>query len=138
MALPLVWTPDLSVGVEEIDDQHRELYRQVDRFVAAIAKRESREVLESMIGFLATYVVDHFQTEERWMLASGYPGYRSHKAEHDRFATDLGALKAACEAQGPSPGLALDLRRQAFDWLGEHIPRADMAMARWIQEHGTK
>ena len=32
------WTPELSVGVEEIDNQHKELYRNVELFFEQIRK----------------------------------------------------------------------------------------------------
>lgn len=38
----MVWTQNLSVGVEEIDDQHKELIDRVNKFYAAMKTIEKK------------------------------------------------------------------------------------------------
>ena len=39
----LQWTTALSVGVDEIDAQHQELFRRVDRLLDAMARNDRSE-----------------------------------------------------------------------------------------------
>ena len=130
----LVWTPALAVGVPELDDQHREIFARVDLLVAAMAGGEASEEVGRLLSFLGDYVTQHFAGEEKYMTDADFPGYPGHKAEHDGFIATLRVMTKTFEAEGSSPRLAMDVRRQSLSWLTEHISRADVAMARWIDQ----
>lgn len=69
------WKESLAIGVEEIDNQHRELVRQFSRLLSACeegkGEQEAREVLE----FLEGYVRRHFSDEEALQRLHRYPAY---------------------------------------------------------------
>ena len=89
--MALQWTQALSVGVDEIDDQHRELFRRAARLLDGIKRGEPEEI-GALVDFLHEYAVTHFGAEEAFMREEAFPGYVRHKAEHDRFISDLLAL----------------------------------------------
>jgi hemerythrin len=125
--MPLQWTQALSVGIPEIDAQHQELFRRVDRLLQATLADDHREA-EAMLAFLGEYVATHFSTEERFMEEVGYPGLDRHRAEHERFAADLRALDRDVAAGGSVLGLVGRLNRQVGDWLLGHVCVTDMAL----------
>lgn len=86
--MPLEWTPALSVGVEEIDGQHRELFRRAGRLLDGIRRGDPEEI-DELVEYLHRYAISHFGAEEAAMRETRYPGYARHKAEHDRFISDL-------------------------------------------------
>src|SRR5690242_236110 len=90
--MPIQWTPALAVGIDEIDGQHQELFRRAARLLDAIRAGRHPDELSELIRFLHAYAVEHFGLEEGWMRDVSYPGYLRHKAEHDRFISDLLAL----------------------------------------------
>ncbi|MHB9035807.1 MAG: hemerythrin domain-containing protein, partial [Armatimonadota bacterium] len=55
------WTPDLAVGVREIDDQHRELFKRVNDLLEAMSKGKGRDEIAKVVAFLGNYVVTHFE-----------------------------------------------------------------------------
>ena len=61
------WTPELSVGVEEIDNQHKELYRNVDVFFEHIQKGNGNGTLVNLFSYLESYATAHFSLEEKYM-----------------------------------------------------------------------
>ncbi len=126
----LVWTQALSTGIEEIDEQHRELFRRVDRLLRAAG--EGGEV-GPLLAFLREYVVQHFAAEERYMAAQAYPGQASHQAEHRRFADDLAALDADFSGPGAGAEVSARLHRQVADWLRTHILVTDVALGRFVR-----
>ncbi len=81
--MALEWTPDLSVGVEEIDEQHRELFRRAERLIATLRCGDRGEVLP-LLAYLDEYVAHHFSAEERLMREVRYPALEEHVSRTDR------------------------------------------------------
>ncbi len=127
----ITWTPSLSVGIDEIDAQHQELFRRAAQFVSSLEDRSRRDV-GSLLAYLRLYAVTHFGTEEERMREAGYPGYAAHKAEHDGFIRELIKMSDEHERRG-GPGLQ-PLRVATFlgDWLERHVSSTDQALARHL------
>jgi len=130
--LALPWNESLSVGVAEIDAQHRELFGRVDRLLEASLRSDWSEV-GPLLAFLRDYAAVHFEAEERLMLEHRYPGYHLHKAEHDRFARGLRAMEAELAASGPTGDLARRVERSVAEWLRDHVYLTDTALGRFVR-----
>ncbi len=130
-AMKLLWTPALSVGVEEIDGQHRELFGRAARLVEGIRSGEPEE-LGGLIDFLYRYAVEHFGAEEEFMREHRFPGYLRHKAEHDRFASDLLALAREHERSGSGAFTALKVNHWLTQWLQAHVSGTDTELGTFL------
>ncbi len=128
----LEWTQALSVGVEEIDAQHRELFRRAARLVDGIQGGEPEE-LGALVEFLHRYAVEHFGAEEEHMRRARYPGYARHKAEHDRFVSDLLALAREAERSGAGAFLSLKASHWLTQWLRQHVSGTDAELGRFLR-----
>ncbi len=129
------WTPDLAVGIEEIDAQHQELFRRAERFVTGLAE-PSRQDVGILLSYLRLYCVTHFGAEESWMRQVGYPAYDKHKAEHDGFIEKILELSREHERRS-GPGLEpLKVASWLQDWLVEHVSRTDKAFAAFVGSRG--
>lgn len=119
----LVWSRILSVGVDEIDDDHRMLIRIFNVLNHAVSEGESEEYLAATLEELINCTVWHFSHEERLMLKYRYKGIDEHKAEH----RDL--IEAAREFQQAMLGAGKPMADQNIEflksWLTEHILNAD-------------
>ncbi len=127
----LEWTPALSVGVEEIDAQHRELFRRAARLLDRIHGGEPEE-LGQLVEFLHRYAVEHFGAEEEHMRRTRFPGYLRHKAEHDRFASDLLALAREHERSGAGAFMSLKVNHWLTEWLREHVSGTDAELGKFL------
>ena len=58
------WDDELSLGLEEIDNQHRELFRRMETLLEACVAGKAAEEVIGMLAFLDDYVAVHFRTEE--------------------------------------------------------------------------
>lgn len=136
------WTAQLSVGVEEIDAQHQELYRRINVFLAALAEKRGAAELEPLVRWLREYVREHFAEEQRLMEFSFYPGLGEHLAEHHRFEADYEALAEELQRTGPTFGLARRLLALLVDWLDAHLATTDRAfgafLARYLGRRSVK
>jgi hemerythrin len=129
--MALHWTSALSVGVAELDAQHRELFERVDRLLDAMLHGDRSEAAR-LLAFLGEFVVVHFAAEERLMEGTAYPGLQRHLDEHRRFGARLHELEAGFREAGPTASLVLGLEHLAVAWLRDHVYSTDVAMGRWL------
>jgi hemerythrin len=131
--MAIKWTPSLAVGHTKIDEQHQELFRRLAALLEAMMKSDKSEV-GRLFDFLASYVVEHFGTEEKLMQDHAFPGYQAHKAAHEKFVADYLALKKSLDATGGAGGAALTIKVQNWcaDWLKQHIAGTDQALATFL------
>ena len=121
------WSEKLSVGMPEIDDQHKELINILNRLHAAMAEGKGKMVLKDTLADLADYTVTHFYTEERYMTRYRYPRLAEHKAEHEAFVAKVKQFQADFDAGKAT--MSIDLMKFIKDWLVTHITGTDMAMS---------
>lgn len=75
--MPLMhWDTNMSVGVEEIDTQHKTLIDLINQTCEAI-QRQDRARLAELVDRMAAYGRTHFATEERHMRETASPASRS-------------------------------------------------------------
>ena len=94
MAKFVEWSDVLSVGIEEIDAQHKVLVDLVNEMHQAIHQRRGSDAVREILAQLADYTRIHFAVEESLMRILGYPGYDDHKAEQEERTTAQLALLA--------------------------------------------
>jgi hemerythrin len=132
----LQWTPALSVGVPDIDAQHRELFRRGERLITALRAGDRGEVLP-LLAYLDEYVVHHFAAEERLMKEVGYPGREAHAAAHQAFRADFAAFVRDFRRTGPTALVALTIHNWLSDWLRMHLSGVDLELGRFVAARGA-
>ncbi len=125
------WTKALSVGIADVDAQHKELFRRARAFADGLTGR-SRQEVGQLLSYLRAYAVTHFDEEEEVMRDAAYPGLKRHKAEHDRFMRDIMKLTREQERRRGAGVAPAALARWLEDWLVEHVSSTDTAMARFL------
>lgn len=134
--MALVWTPDLAVGVNEIDEQHKELFKKIDNLHAAMSKGMGKEEIARTLKFLEDYVEMHFGNEEKMMIGKKYPDYNSHKAQHEIYKRNIASLKEEFNTKGASLGLVLQVNSSVCDWIIKHIQEIDKALGKFLKQQG--
>jgi hemerythrin len=131
------WYPALELGIREVDDQHRELFRRVDALLEAMAARRGPEVLGPLFDYLGQYAIEHFGAEEALMRAHRYPVRAEHEAEHRRFTEDFAALRSEYDRDGPTALLLVKVNGRVSQWLAGHISRTDKALGAFLRDAQT-
>jgi hemerythrin len=126
--------PDLTTGIPEIDRQHGELLAQIAELGEA-ARTGDLPLAENVLAYLERYAATHFATEERFMLAYGYPYLETHWSLHMAFASELARRKAEYAAHGSLAILLADLGLWMDRWLNEHVLDEDFRLARFLRGH---
>lgn len=129
----LEFDPVLLLGIDEIDDQHRELFRRIGQLLEASRDRRSREEVVRLLEFLGGYVVDHFASEERTMELAGYPSIEGHRAEHRHFMREFEILRHELKTEGPSNLFNIRVGNRVTEYLREHIYRTDRLLGEFLK-----
>jgi hemerythrin len=130
---PLEWTDALSVGVPEIDRQHKELIRRVNAFICAVIEGQGKDKLGNLLSFMGNYAETHFKEEEKWMSKYNYPGYVEHLAKHMEFLDVFKKLKAEVARDGATVSVVATVQRYLCDWLVFHVSRVDREMGSYLK-----
>jgi hemerythrin len=130
--MQLLWTRDLSVGVEEIDSQHKELFKMINDLDAAIKKGKAKKEIGELIGFLDGYIVNHFSTEEKYMTAWAYPDYPYHRKKHEWFIEEFAGIKKKLEDGAPLVEIIGLSNNLLITWFSNHIRTTDKVLGGFL------
>ena len=117
------WSDELSVGIQEIDEQHKVLVGLVNELHDAIREHHGNEVSRKILDRLGEYTRIHFAVEESLMRIMGYPDYESHLNEHQQLADELGEIVAKVDSGKGS--VSMQLIHFLKIWLTKHIMESD-------------
>ncbi len=135
--MPLIqWTEALSVGVRELDDQHRQMLSMINELHTALLERRGKDVASDMVERLKDYVRKHFTAEERLMERHGYPDLAAHRAEHNQFIEKVLDFDLECNDGGNLSPMQI----QGFlrSWLTSHIKGTDQLYGPFLNERGVR
>ncbi len=130
------WSEDLSVGIEEIDEQHKVLMGLVNQMHDAIKNRQGNEAVAAVLEELADYTRIHFSVEESLMRILHYPDYEEHRARHAVLINQLAEIRDKLEDGNAAVGF--ELMHFLKIWLTKHIGEEDNKYSEFFLEAGAK
>ena len=126
------WKNDFSVGIQEMDDQHKNFFDIINRLVGEAGGNKGMEVAGPVLEQLSEYSRHHFTEEENWLKVIGYPGLQYQKAQHDFFISQVTELQDRhSKAEGNIPISTQEFLR---DWLLTHILDSDKKYGAFMLE----
>lgn len=132
----LEWDDSLSVGIQEIDEQHKVLVVLLNELHEAITSHHGREHCGEVLNRLIEYTRIHFAVEESLMRILHYPGYEVHKAEHEALINQ--AMDIYRRYTQDNVNISIELLYFLKSWLGEHIIKSDKEYAPHFLAMGVK
>jgi hemerythrin len=126
----MLWNKALETGIPTIDDQHRELFRQVD----ILLDTSKQDRVPQTLKFLGDYVKKHFNDEQTLHLKSKYPKTDAHRKMHADFVNAY--VKMAKEYESDSTNklaTLLKINKTVVDWLKNHIMIEDKDFATYYK-----
>ncbi|SHH85099.1 hemerythrin [Sporobacter termitidis DSM 10068] len=128
----MTWKDSFSIGIPEIDKQHRELCDQVDNLFDACTRGKGADEVTKVLNFLEKYTVKHFADEEAFQLKIKYPKYQQHKAKHTDFINQVAKLKKEATEGGVNIAMVIKINQAISDWLIEHIKNTDSDLKNYV------
>ena len=128
----IAWSRVLSVGVDEIDEDHRKLVNIFNILNHSVMAKESPDYLAAVLEELINCTIWHFSHEERLMLKHRYAEAEDHKAEHRDLINSAQALQRDILQGNEAVG---DAQIEFLErWLTEHILTADMRLGSYLSQ----
>lgn len=88
------WSEDFTIGIDEIDIQHKEIFNKIDEIKIVLDKEvKDKKELINVIDKTIEYAVYHLHFEEEFMDAKNYFDYSEHKKKHKDFINFLRNIK---------------------------------------------
>ena len=128
LILPIQWDKSMASGVAEIDKQHKELIKWLNRLVAAMAEGKGTAEIEEVLLFISQYADRHFCDEEEYMEKYDCPVAVANKQAHARFMQNFNELNERFQREGASDALVITIQKNLSDWLVRHIRRIDTGL----------
>ncbi|MCX7171195.1 MAG: bacteriohemerythrin [Proteobacteria bacterium] len=122
------WKEEYSVGIDEIDKQHRVLLDYFNLIEDAVAAGGTWSSLHFILVQLHDFARIHFSVEETLMHMFAYPGAAEHVSLHQGFFAKMKEL----EQQSLTTDVTKGTVEFLHNWLLEHIMGADKGYARHI------
>lgn len=132
----VVWDDTLSVGIEEIDQQHKILVKLVNQMHNAIEQKEASSVVKPILDKLIQYTIIHFAVEESLMRIFHYPGYEEHKEHHEELTREVIDLHR--KVRTGEAHINFQLMHFLQGWLTHHILQEDMEYSDFFLERGIQ
>ena len=129
------WTPNLSVGVTEIDEQHKIWFEKAEKLFEAGRNQKTKEYIGELLTFLSDYTKKHFADEERYMLKINYPNYKEQKTAHENFITQLNKINSDYKTSGGSLAVIINSNHMVVDWLTKHITVMDKQIGEFAKKN---
>jgi len=122
------WQDDFAVGVERIDEQHRELFRQFNVLGDAVWDGKDKEHIAELLHFLVDSIVKHFGDEEKLMHPEDYPDYEAHLQAHRDHVQELSDFVRMSDAGEVQFSLVISIVIRLGEWTRDHIRGMDKAL----------
>ncbi len=151
--MAIVWRDEISVGNEEIDNQHKYLIDLINIIESAVNCDLFEDALSIYIDQLVSYTKVHFRQEIEIQKEISFPFIEHHQKAHQNLANQLEEIVSEFKKIGTSKTLKIDpskSKTEGFkkpvdhlflllrDWIIHHILEEDMKMKDYFKEKDAK
>ncbi len=132
--MAMTWKDSYSVGVAEIDRQHKKLIDMINTLHQAMSQGKGKQVVNAVLADLANYCATHFRQEEKFMADAGYPELDAHREKHQKMTQKVLALQADVKAGKAT--ITMEVMRFLEQWLDKHILGTDKKYGPYLNAKG--
>ena len=131
------WTRRMSVGVPELDDDHKGLLAVINELEGYTASDAEAELVQRTLTWLLRYAQTHFAREQAVMTSCQFPMLAEHIDEHRDF---VGRVRETIAAFDDDPAAtSTDIRDTLIaylqSWWRHHILSEDMKYKRFAEQN---
>lgn len=122
----LEWSDELALGVEAMDETHREFVEHLN----ALHEAPQEVFVERLAAFIA-HTEAHFEQERRWMEELAFPPMHCHVTEHEGVLTVMRDVRGMVEGGQHEVGRVL--ARELKPWFENHAGGMDAVLAWFLR-----
>ena len=124
------WNSSLAIGIEAIDNQHKQIFEHLLALENSVAKRDPWHILRFLLSQLAEYMKFHLAVEEAMLEIVRYPECADHRQAHARIMEQIAELEEKLQKTGSGANLVAFFE----DWFIRHVLTEDREYAAYIKE----
>jgi len=132
------WEEKLSVGIAEIDEQHKrllEIGRELVSILESIAEGyDEYDELKRLISNLFDYTIYHFSEEEELMDKSSFDGLSVHRLQHEKFEQKIEEIDLE-ELDRNQYNYTMEILDFLSDWIVNHITKIDILYTTQVKDY---
>jgi len=121
------WLEKYSVGIPQIDTQHKGLVRLINDLHAAMSTGQGTQKVGKILDELVHYTEEHFSYEENMLKQRKYSKLIGHQAEHKRLTGQV--LELRDKYKKSTLTLTMEVMQFLKNWLANHIMGHDQQYA---------
>ena len=104
------WNESMTTACRWSDNEHQELFRQVDKLNQAMLQGKGRDEIEKILDFVGDYVVTHFAHEEKIMADYRCPVADAEQSgPHQVHRQSSWNFQTRFAASAPAAALAIEI-----------------------------
>ncbi len=134
MPVNFEWNDDYSVGVEEIDSQHKRFLQLIREAYALKQSGADNSRIQALLVELDKYLVFHTKSEELLMILYSYPQYEKQREEHSKL---IQQVKEDLKTLPDNPDGLTDLMIFLMKWFVNHTTYLDKDLGSHILQQRT-
>jgi hemerythrin len=136
MKTELQWNDRLSVGVSELDQQHKHVFELLKKLGTETGQNVDSETLSETMMAIMQLSERHVRLEEQYMQKYGYPEYESHHQEHLNFKRKIAEL--SLDVMNKDPAAPQKMFSFLAHYWKNHILNIDMKYKDFFAAKGVK
>lgn len=143
----MIWKESYKIGVKEVDEQHKELFKRLNSFIKTVRndeddKETKRKKVAETLEFMGDYVDEHFSDEEKLQKKYDYPDYEKHHEIHEKFKSEIKEFAEEFKENEYDEEFAMEFSGRLLTWLINHVADTDQKIGKHInrvkKERGEK
>lgn len=132
-----MWKERYKIGVDLIDDQHKELFSILSNFIQTVQNdspwEEKMEKAKETMFFMNDYVVKHFDEEEKYQEEINYPYIEEHKLAHAKFKEGIQDYVNIFNQGGFTEEKMQEFSGKLMAWLIMHVGHMDQKIGEYVK-----
>jgi len=132
----MIWKDEYKIGVELVDQQHKELFKRLGDFIQNVRSdkenKEKKEAVEKTLNFMGEYVATHFDAEEELQKKYNYPDFENHHQIHEDFKEEVAEFQKEYKDNEYDEDFVMEFSGRLLTWLINHVASTDQDIGEHI------
>ncbi|MBI9103699.1 MAG: bacteriohemerythrin [Spirochaetales bacterium] len=134
IAIGIDWSDLLSVGINKMDEEHKELFNRINHLLSALLDKTSEYNITDTVKFINEYIDYHFRDEEKMLESYHYPKLKEHKKLHAIYENEFRLIEEQLRKGEFDATLLIEIQDKIVNWLLDHIAKVDKQYGTYIDE----
>jgi len=127
--MAIIWNEQrMATGIQEVDQQHKELIRHFNEFHEAMAHGKGQATAIRLLVFLADYTETHFTCEEGCMTRYKCPAAAANLAAHNSLRQEIARLRGHIKDNKLTIMDLVKVEQTLGAWIQDHICSVDIQL----------